>query len=345
MKRITRPYRVVVVYNAVEENPDGDDDDLISEGAVKQESQAVYQALLDKGHQAICVALENIATDLTAITKIKPDLIFNLSEGYLGKAVNEMHVAAIWELLEIPYTGNAPLTLGLAQNKIITKHLLQAHQLPTPEFQVYHNIPENTYLTFPLIAKPSAEDSSLGITQDSVIDNFEQLQIRVKTLIDKYNQPILVEQLIEGREFNVAIMGDNPARPLPVSEINFQQLENGFHAITSYEAKWLKNHPLYYSTPAVCPADITPELEQKLNHIALQVYKLLAGRDYGRIDFRMDDQENIYVLEYNPNPDISSDAGYANALRAAGIEYSDFIDFLLEQAINRIDHDSYTYYD
>jgi D-alanine-D-alanine ligase len=249
-----------------------------------------------------------------------------------------MNIAAIWQLLGIPFTGNSPLTLGLAQNKVLTKRLLISHKISTPIYQVYNSTPQSTYLKYPLIAKPSQEDASLGITQDSVVENFEALIQTVQRLLEKYKQPILVERLIDGREFNVSIIGDNPPRVLPISEINFQNIEEGFHRITSYEAKWLEDHPLYESTPPICPAQINGSLKQKLEDTAIATYELLQGRDYGRVDFRVDTHGNVYVLEYNPNPDISADAGFARALKAAKIDYPQFVEYLLGQSLSRNKH-------
>lgn len=336
MKTNSRFYRVAVIYNSSDEPSEGDDIDLISEKAVEDEAQAVVQALEQKGHQAFLIALSHIENDLIQISSLKPDLIFNLCEGYRGKARHEMFIAGLWELLGIPYSGNSPLTLGLAQNKVLTKRLLDSKRIPTPAYQVYRSVPESTYLTFPLIAKPACEDASLGITQKAVLADFNQLKERVTYLLKKYRQPVLVEQFISGREFNVSILGCNPARVLAISEIDFSGIDPSCQKITSYEAKWLKDHPLYKSTPAVCPAVLSPSLQHKLQDAALMTYQVLGGRDYGRVDFRVDNNDHIFVLEFNPNPDISLDAGYSNALRTAGMKYADFVEYIINQTMSRM---------
>jgi D-alanine-D-alanine ligase len=236
----------------------------------------------------------------------------------------------------IPYTGNSPITLGLAQDKMIAKSLFQANQIPTPAFQVYEKTPDSTNLNYPLIAKPSREDASLGITHhDSIVNDLEELKTKVDKLLTKYRQPILVEEFIQGREFNISILGNQPPRVLPISEISFADLDKDTPHITSYEAKWLPDHPLYQKTPAVCPAMLEPDLKQRLEAVALQAYQVMMGRDYGRIDTRVDAQGNIFVLEFNPNPDISPDAGYVKALRAGGIMFKDFVELIINEAINR----------
>ncbi|GAB4366340.1 MAG: hypothetical protein Kow0042_06190 [Calditrichia bacterium] len=330
-----RSSRVLIVYNEPDPNADTDDSDILSEAAVKTEAQHVFQAAKKLGYQPEFLPISDILVNLNQITRIAPEVIVNLCEGYRGKAAYEMHLAALWELLNIPYTGNPPLTLGIGQNKVLSKKLFETHKIPTPSYQVYHSTPQSTYLNYPVIAKPSREDASLGITQFSITHNFIELQSRVSALLEKYNQPILVEKFIEGREFNVSILGNSPPRVLPISEIDFSQLDKKAPHITSYEAKWLPEHPYYQKTPAVCPAKIGSDLKHKLEEVALRVYTLLGGRDYGRVDIRVDRYGRIYVLEFNPNPDISMDAGFANALRAAKMKYEQFIDFIIQEAIKR----------
>lgn len=327
--------KVLIAYNEPDQSKVDSDLDFLSEEAVKDEAAAVYENLLKLGHTPRYLPLADIATGLQFIKEFNPDIIFNLCEGFRGNARHEMHVAGVWEILGIPYTGNAPMTLGLAQNKVLSKKLFESKKIPTPAYQVFRKVPQETYLPFPLIAKPAREDASLGITQDSVMHNFAELKKVVGNLLEKYRQPILVEKYIPGREFNVSILGNQSPRVLAISEIDFSKLDKQYHAITSYEAKWLTEHPIYRHTPAIVPAPVEADLARRLEDVALRVYQLLMGRDYGRVDIRVDGEERIYVLEYNPNPDISPDAGYARALNAAGLKYHQFIEILINEALHR----------
>jgi D-alanine-D-alanine ligase len=335
MIRPKKKLEVLIAFNELDNKPVMEDPDIISEDAVRDEARDVYEAIEKIGYLPKYFPVLNVWSEFEKLKKIKPDVIFNLCEGYQGEAIHEMHLAGLWEILGIPYTGNNPLTLGLAQNKVLTKKLLESKKIPTPMYQVFTKSPKNFYIDFPVIAKPACEDASLGIFTDAIIYDFDQLLDRVNHLLEKYKQPILVEKYIEGREFNISILGNSPAKVLPISEINFDNLEPDEPRITSYEAKWLPSHPLYQKTPAVCPAMVDVELQHRLQDIAMQVFLLLNGRDYGRVDVRVDASEKIFVLEYNPNPDISTHAGFARALRAAGIEYHEFINHLLEQAMGR----------
>lgn len=334
MRRSVKRLRILVAYNKPESEKT-DRLDLISEAAVEEEASAVFQAVSEIGHEPIMMAIKDIEECLKDIHSLKPDLIFNLCEGYRGRATLEMHMAGLWELLDISYTGNSPLTLGLSQDKVLVKRLLEANRIHTPAYQVFSDIPADTYLSFPVIAKPSREDASLGITQDSVVDSIEGLRGVVKKLLQKYRQPVLVEEFIAGREFNISLMGNSNPRVLAISEIDFSMIEEGCHPITSYEAKWIENHPMYQKTPPVCPARVDENLKNRLEDVAVQVYRLLRGRDYGRVDTRMDTEGRIFILEFNPNPDISRDAGFARAIKADGLEYSHFIQTIIDEALGR----------
>ena len=330
-----RKLKILIAYNEPQQQAKHGDLDYISEAAVKDEAELVHQVILKLGHIPTYLPIKNLDDVFQMASGYEPDLIFNLCEGFHGNAKHEMFLAGLWELLKLPYTGNPPMSLGMAQNKVLAKYLFQANNIPTPRFEVFDCLPKAVALEYPLIAKPSQEDASLGITPQSVINTFEELQAKVDELLKKYRQPILVEQFIQGREFNISILGNNPPKALPISEISFSALGDDAPHITSYEAKWLPDHPLYQKTPSVCPAQLSDELKRRLETVALQVYHLLMGRDYGRVDTRVDSDGNIFVLEYNPNPDISAEAGYVKALKAAGIKYQEFVELLIHEALNR----------
>lgn len=328
--------RVLVAYNEVGEGADGELE-VISEGAVRDEAVAVYEALRQLGHRPSYLPVRDISRAIAHVQRCRPDVIFNLCEGYRGKSQHELAVAGVWELLGVPYTGNPPLALGMAQNKVVAKRLFTASGILTPAYRVFTTCPgdEALGLNFPVIAKPSEEDASLGISPGSVAQDLHQLQEVTMTLLEKFRQPVLVEEFIDGREFNVSVLDGNPPVVLPLSEIDYSQVPAGIPRITSYEAKWLPEHPLYHGTPAVCPAQVEEGLKRRLEETALRVFQLLQGRDYGRVDMRVDAAGSVFVLEFNPNPDISLEAGYARALRVAGITFEQFVERLLTYALQR----------
>jgi D-alanine-D-alanine ligase len=190
-------------------------------------------------------------------------------------------------------------------------------------------------LKFPLIVKPNSEDASLGIYPDSVVRDEEALRRQVRRCLANYKQPVLVEAFIDGREFNVSVMENGAATPLPVSEIDFSAMPKDMPRVLGYEAKWFEDHPLYQKTPPVCPAPVDDDVRANLQGLAAAAFRTMGCRDYARVDFRMDAKGRPFILEVNPNPDISTNAGYARALKAAGIEYPAFWGAMVRNALER----------
>lgn len=259
----------------------------------------------------------------------KPDLIFNLADdGFYNDPNLEPHVPAILDILKIPYTGNNYFTLALCQNKARTKEIMSFYGILTPKWQIFNNSNRrlNPQLRFPLIVKPIKSDGSVGIKERSVVYNEEQLREQVNQILDIYQQEALVEEYIDGREFNVALIGNQRPIVLPISEIDFSGLPKNFPKIVSYRAKWVKQSLVFKKTPVICPAIIEEALANQIRALAKKIYKIFGCRGYARIDLRYDEKEKkIYVLEVNPNPDISEDAGLARSAKAFGLSYKDLI--------------------
>ncbi len=321
-----------ILYNAVEELYHGATKDWISEAAVQEEVEAVYAHLEILGFPCIRYPITDVQKLVHDLSP-SPPLIFNLCEGFRGNAKKEMHVAALLELLEIPFTGNSAKTLGIAQDKDLTKRILSASGIPTPRWVVYHggNLPHSIPFSFPLIVKPSQEDASVGIEKRNVVKDMKSLHQVTKDLYEQYREPILIEEFLPGREFNVSLLErEGELHTLPISEVSLKDLEQEGSALVSYEAKWIEDSPEFRLTPSICPASVSPELAETLRTLAVETWKVLGGKDYGRVDFRLDREGNPYVLEFNPNPDISLQAGFSKALKAAGIPYEEFLKILIE---------------
>ena len=274
------------------------------------------------------------------ITTNKPDVIFNLCESFDNNSINEMHIAGIFELLRIPYTGNKAWTLGTLVRKPKVKSILKRTGFTTPNFQIvydYSNFEPDHNLNFPLIVKPSREDASTGINNLSVVNNVEELKKQIKFVYDLVKQPVLLEEYIEGREINIAILGNREPTTLPISEIDFTLLPDNLPKIVTYNAKWLTDSVEYKGTNAVCPANITKKIEGDLKDIALNVYSLFDCSGYARVDFRLDSNNIPYILEVNPNPDISEDAGFYRAAKAYGYSYSGMLKKIVELGLENYD--------
>lgn len=312
----------------------------LSEVGVIEEREQVEKALKLKGYRT---SLFNINGDIERLIKFietdKPDLIFNLCESLKGESIHEMHVAGIYELTGSHYTGAATLALGICLNKSLAKQILSAYGLPTARYMICKSAEginlDDLPLHLPLIIKPSHEDASIGIENSSVVSTIEALRERVDYIVKYFNQPALVEEYIEGRELNIAIIGNERPWILPISEIDFSRLPPDYPKIVTYNAKWVEGSPEFIGTVGTCPAKLEPEVEQNVKNVALKAYQLMEIRDYARVDIRLDKLSTPYVLEVNPNPDISHDSGFARSARTAGMTFEDMVAKIVETALER----------
>lgn len=329
--------RVAVCYNRAPSAPlHGDAQDLIAEHGTAVEAAAVRQALQQRGHETETFLLDDDPLAFARqLCTFQPEVVYNLCEGFRGDARQEMNVAGLLELLQLPYTGCPPLCLGLTQDKARTKDILLRHGLPSPGYLTVHpgeRIPALKGLAFPLFVKPRFEDASCGITAESVVEDPAALQRRVRYVHEVYRQPALVEEYIDGRELNVAILGQDALLVLPVAEIRFEKPPR--RPILCFEGKWAAGSKAYRSTTPVCPARLTSKQDLLVRDVALRAFKLLGCRDYARIDIRLRDNTPM-ILEVNANPDISPDAGLANAARVAGMDYPALVERILMFAAGR----------
>ena len=307
-----------------------------SEESVQEMANEVLAAVTELGYTSFTLPLhKSFLAFLNRLKVLNADVIINLCEAFAGYPQLESNVAAAFELMGVAFTGNDSRTLALCLNKFKTKAVLKSSGLPTAAAQLVDSSEAKIDVSFPVIVKPNREDASLGILPESVCADAECVQKQVQKITEVYEQAALVEAFIDGREFNVAVFDDAKPEALPVSEIDFGQMPEGQPRILSYEAKWLPDAALYQASPPICPAPIDDALKTKLQEAAVKAFLACECRDYARVDFRMDKKGRIFVLEVNPNPDISLNAGYARALAAAGIDYKSFWQRLIEKALAR----------
>lgn len=327
--------RVGIVFNAYEPRPVNTGERL-SEESVAEMARQVHDAVKGLGYDVTLIPLQrSLLNFLGRVKELNLDVLVNLCEGFFGRPQWESNVAAVFELLGMSFTGSDSKTLALCQDKFRAKAVLSASGLPTAPSQLVTEPGQAPAIRLPAIIKPNSEDASLGITPDSVVRDAEAFDVQTRLVLEKYNQPALAEAFIDGREFNVAVYENTKPEALPVSELDFSAMPGSTPHILSYAAKWFEDHALYTASPPVCPAPIDDDLRTKLQAAAVDAFKALACRDYARVDFRMDGKGRIFILEVNPNPDISLNAGYARALKAAGVAYEAFWKIMLENALKR----------
>lgn len=326
--------RIGILSNMPARSSKGENIDYISEAEVEEQAVAVEDSLKQLGLMPKRFILsDDFASLVRRLKEWNPDIVINLCEEALGDSHFEMNVPALLELMRFAYTGSPPLTLGLCQDKGLTKSILESRGLPTPKYQVLRRFDDwESKASYPLFVKPLKEDASLGITKESYVENEAELKKRVEYVIERYNQPALVEEYTEGRELNVSIIGDKDLQILPISEIVFGLMDEP--KIVDYRAKWIDESEEYEKTVPVCPAELDIDTRRIVERVALRAYVALQCRDYARVDIRLKNG-TPYVLEVNPNPDISPKAGFARSLKAAGIPYEDFVSRLILMAYRR----------
>jgi D-alanine-D-alanine ligase len=254
----------------------------------------------------------------------KPDVVFNLYEGQLDNAESETYVAGLLEWSGIAYTGSRPRTLSLARAKDMTKYLLKGAGLPSAEFAVVDTLPVPAWNSaFPAIVKPARMDASVGIDQKSVCVSQAEIEDRVNYLFATYGSPVLIERYIKGREFHVPLVEVSRLHALPPLEIGLPDEAPGAWSILSYERKWGP------AAPQKTRADLPGELVNRLADIAVKAYRLVGCRHYARVDFRMSELGELFILEVNPNPEISEDSGFG----PGSMPLETFVVRLVEEAL------------
>jgi D-alanine-D-alanine ligase len=302
---------------------------------VERETHRLGSAMEELGHPLtlIPIADANIAAELEAFHP-EDHIVLNWCESLPGISHSEAMVAEMLESLKFIFTGADSRTLALSQNKQRVKTLLADHSNPTPRWEVYETVKVDGWECFPAIVKPVHEHCSIGITPASVVMTMNELQQRVRYVLDTYGQPALVEDFIDGREFRVSLWGNSPLEPLPVVEMAYSAFPDIRERLCTYDSKFAPSSRHYQLIETLLPAPLPEDAHQRLCDTAAAAYSVVGCRDYGRIDLRLRDGV-FYVLDVNPNPDISADASMACAAELAGFSYGAFGSFLVALAAIR----------
>jgi D-alanine-D-alanine ligase len=329
--------RVLVVHNRDYEGADADPENR-ARADVLSTAEGVRDALVRLGHPVDLMGVGGDLDGLTAqIAHFAPAVVFNLCESIDGESKLEPLLPMLLERAGVAYTGSPPLTLGLAVHKHQAKHVLRGAGVPTPDAALL-TTPDvsRVGLPFPVIVKPAREDASVGITLDSVVHDRASLERQVRLVLARYRQPALVEGYIEGREIYVSMLGrpEGGVQILPLHEIDFAEMPSGAPRIVSFDGKWVESSPEFRGTkPVACalPAD----LAARLTTVAETAFAAMELRDYARLDVRLDATGTPYVIDVNPNCDLSDGAGFARAARAAGLGYDELVGRIVQLALLR----------
>jgi len=308
----------------------GDPADKYAEFDKEETILLIENALKEGGHEVVRIGNGKKLLDFLVGKKEKVEIIFNIAEGINFRS-REAQVPAILDMLEIPYVGSDPLTQALTLDKLMAKKIVAYHDLPTPNFFLVNEISDlrNFNLRFPVIVKLRYEGTSKGLDKNALVNNFPKLKERVQWTIEVYQQPVLIEEFIKGKEFTVGIIGNEKPEVLPVVQIAlYGKLDLGeeFYIHSLVEATGVEY---------ICPAKISPQLDREIQELAKQCYQVLECRDFGRIDLRIDENNQPYFLECNPLPSLASVDIWPIVARQIGGTYNQMINKILSYALAR----------
>jgi len=333
-----RDPEITIVYNEPFPNgiPEGEEE-ARAELGVLECVNAVNIALLDCGyivhHMPLLPPLEYARFQLS---RVPTKLVFNLFEGFYDDPYSEADVADILSEMDFQFTGCHSHALRLALDKAGSKSMLSEHGVDVPEFQILNPYNLRKFrLDFPCIVKPRNQDASHGITSASVVNTMEELKKQVSVVSRQFGREAVVEEFIDGREFNITVIGNEEITVLPPSEIVYR-LPAGLPKVLTYEAKWITSSEYFKKTTVACPAPVNEELRSEISSVAVKAYRAFECSGYARVDMRRGSDNRLKVLEVNPNPDISPDTGAARQAYHAGIVYSQFIDKIVDYALERV---------
>jgi len=329
--------RIAIVYNEPLNSRYDARGEQIAVIGVLDAVEAVHDALLKLGYGVVKVPLAPpLHRGRQRLAALEADLVFNLFEGFAGHPETEAEIAEILSALRMPFTGCPAGALKLALDKAKTKTVLKSAGINTPDFQLLQPETLSSFrMSYPCIVKPRREDASHGLSPQNVVADFSSLEKQVTAVSRYYGGQALVEHFIDGREFNVTVLGDTV---LPVSEIDYSLPEGVPHLLT-FAAKWQPDSLYFKGTKVVCPAEIEDKEKENIAQTALNVFGLLSCRSYARVDMRLDETGQLNVIEINPNPDISPSSGSVRQAEAAGMTYPQFIDKIVKLALEKKEDD------
>ena len=312
----------------------------------KERDEKSYDVVIDQA----AAALQSLGHDVSTLgvhgdidklvrglNERKPELIFNLMETFGKTQLGAVSVVGVLDVLGYPYTGGGPGEFYLQEDKAITKKLLAFDRIAFPDFAVFSmdaDMETGGNLRFPLFVKPLRMDASIGINGKSLVKSTKELMDRVAA-IHKLKDSALVEEFVDGREFFVSILGNTVPQALPVIEIDFTGFPSGQPKVLDAKAKWDPESPRFKGTKSIFPEDLPDETRAKLERVALDAYRALRVRDYGRVDLRMAETGEIFVIEVNASCYLEQKSEFAMAAAKAGIEYPQLLQKIVDLAMER----------
>ncbi|MFC1479981.1 hypothetical protein ACFL5Y_00845 [Candidatus Omnitrophota bacterium] len=298
---------------------------------------AVVDTLKFLGHEVRTLGVyDDISIILQEVTEHRPDVVFNLTEIFLGKAYMDKNIPSFLELMRLPYTGCGPAGLMVCNNKALTKKILTYHRIKVPGFHIFHKgkrVWHPKRLKFPLFVKPLQEEASTGIAKGSFVENEKDLEERVRFIHEKFDMAAIVEEYIDGRELYLGILGNKRLQPFPIREMKFTEVPEDEPKVATYKAKWDKKYRDRWGIKNEFAGRLPNGIPDKIVHICKRAYRALMIDSYGRFDLRLTPQGEVFIIEANANPELAQGDEFAEAAEKAGVGYDKLIRKILAIAL------------
>ncbi|HVR75028.1 MAG TPA: D-alanine--D-alanine ligase [Planctomycetota bacterium] len=293
----------------------------------------VVTALKGMGHDVLKIGLRDELTPLRlAVKNWQPDIAFNLLEEFQGETTYDYLVVSYLESMGVPYTGCNPRGLILSRDKGISKKLLAYHRIRTPDFAVFprkKRVRRPRKLAYPLIVKSLVEEASLGISQASIVESDEKLVERVEFIHESIKTDAIVEHYIAGRELYVGVIGNQRLEVLPTWEMLFANMPADSAPIATRRVKWSRKYQKKHSIDTAAAKDLPEGAATRISALSRRIYRILGLSGYARLDYRMSEEGEIYLLEANPNPQLARGEDLADSAEAAGVSYEELLQKIL----------------
>jgi D-alanine-D-alanine ligase len=336
-KRAKKKLRIIILMHETLVPPESIEGLTPKEIAPWKTEWDVTSTLRAMGHEAVPVGFyDDLGVISRAMKEHRPHIAFNLAEDFDGNPLYEQHVVSYLELRKQRYTGCNPLGLTLAHDKALTKSILGYHRVPVPGyayFRVGRKPRPPAGLKYPLFVKSVAQEGSVGISQASLVRDFDKLAERVAFIHEKTQSDAIAEEYIEGREIYVGVMGNNSVRTLTPWEMHMENLANGAANIATDKLKWDAGYQKKVGL-VTKPAELPPDLTRQFERLSKRIYRLLHLSGYARLDYRLRDDGRIFLLEANPNPQIAQNEDFADSAAHGGMKYPDLLQKIISLGLS-----------
>lgn len=333
-----RPLKVLALFDTTGPTPaDQDFSAALTTPDWKTEAH-VLDALKQLGHETQYLAIfDNLEVLRHRLSEFKPDIVFNLADQFRNNRAFDQNIVSLLEMEGVPFTGCGSVPLTLCKHKGISKKILAYRRIHVPDFAL---IPRGRKriqargLTFPLLVKPLKEEASLGISQASLVHNQDQFVERVRFIHEKFDNDVIAEEYIDGRELYVSMLGTTRLKIFPIRELIFRHVPPGEPKIATYKAKWDEDYRKRWGLENQFTTDLEPALVRKILNTCKRIYDLLLIDGYARVDMRLTPDGKLYFIEANPNPMLAADEDFAQSALRAGMAYPELIQRIIRLGLN-----------